>query len=114
MKYCRNRVHDKDRNFTPYCLQDSTTRVWDIRYLASALTVVRGRIGAVRSLRFSPDGNFLAMAEPADFVHLLDVKSDFSRSQEIDLFGEVCYHAELLQGMTTWVFGLNTWSKNDV
>ena len=34
-------------------------------------------MGAVRSLRFSPDGRFLAMAEPADFVHIFDVNSGF-------------------------------------
>lgn len=36
-------------------------------------------MGAVRSLRFSSDGRFLAMAEPADFVHVFDVKSGFHR-----------------------------------
>lgn len=29
------------------------------------------------------------MAEPADFVHVFDTKSDYSLSQEIDLFGEI-------------------------
>mmetsp|Transcript_5894 Transcript_5894/g.7948 ORF Transcript_5894/g.7948 Transcript_5894/m.7948 type:complete len:402 (-) Transcript_5894:79-1284(-) len=69
--------------------QDATTRIWDIRHLKHSLAVLKGRIGAVRSLRFSNDGVFLAMAEPADFVHIFNVKSDFACSQEIDLFGEV-------------------------
>lgn len=36
-------------------------------------------MGAIRSLRFSPDGRFLAMAEPADFVHIYDVQAGFSQ-----------------------------------
>lgn len=31
----------------------------------------------------------MAMAEPADFVHLYDTKQDYTKSQEIDLFGEI-------------------------
>lgn len=71
--------------------QDTTCRIWDRRYLgAGSLGLFRGRIGAARALRFSPDGRFLAVAEPADFVHLIDISSpDFGRCQEIDLFGEV-------------------------
>lgn len=69
--------------------QDTTARVWDVRHLAQSVAVLKGRIGAVRSLRFSSDGRFLATAEPADFVHLYDVASGFQREQEIDLFGEV-------------------------
>jgi secreted PhoX family phosphatase len=29
------------------------------------------------------------MAEAADYVHVYDAKADFSRAQEIDLFGEI-------------------------
>jgi WD40 repeat protein len=43
----------------------------------------------IRSLRFSEDGKFLAVAEPADFVHIYDTTSGYSSSQEIDLFGEI-------------------------
>eukprot|EP00878_Enallax_costatus_P031729 GHUV01034739.1.p1 GENE.GHUV01034739.1~~GHUV01034739.1.p1 ORF type:complete len:131 (-),score=41.75 GHUV01034739.1:4-396(-) len=69
--------------------QDSTTRVWDIRQNSTPLAVLAGSMGAIRSLRFSPDGAFLAAAEPADFVHVYDVGLGFSSVQEIDLFGEV-------------------------
>uniref|UniRef100_A0A7S0RS80 DUF2415 domain-containing protein n=1 Tax=Pyramimonas obovata TaxID=1411642 RepID=A0A7S0RS80_9CHLO len=69
--------------------QDTTTRVWDVRNTKEAITVLQGRMGAVRALRFSPDGKFLAMAEPADFVHLFNLKENCNRCQEIDLFGEV-------------------------
>lgn len=59
--------------------QDTTTRIWDIRQPGKSLAVLNGRMGAVRSLRFSSDGRFLAMAEPADFVHVFDVKAGFQR-----------------------------------
>lgn len=32
---------------------------------------------------------YLAMSEPADFVHVFDAQKDFALSQEIDLFGEI-------------------------
>lgn len=69
--------------------QDTSCRLWDIRNLGSSFAVLKGQIGAIRSLRFTSDGRFLAMAEPADFVHLFDVKQDFKHSQEIDIFGEI-------------------------
>lgn len=75
--------------------QDTTARLWDVRHLKTSVAVLRGRLGAVRSLRFSADGRFLAMAEPADFVHIYDTKTigkteaGCSKAQEIDLFGEV-------------------------
>ena len=57
--------------------QDSTTRIWDVRYLGSSVATLKAHMGAVRSLRFSPDGSVLAAAEPADFVDLFDVASNF-------------------------------------
>lgn len=42
-----------------------------------------GRLGAIRSLRFSPDGALLAAAEPADFVTLFDAASGFKQAQEV-------------------------------
>ena len=64
-------------------------RLWDVRNLSSSIAVLKGQIGAIRSLRFTTDGRFLAMAEPADFVHIFDVYQDFTKSQEIDIFGEI-------------------------
>ncbi|ERN19030.1 uncharacterized WD repeat-containing protein C2A9.03 [Amborella trichopoda] len=69
--------------------QDKTCRVWDIRNLSSSLAVLKGNLGAVRSIRFTTDGRFMAMAEPADFVHIYDTKSNYSKQQEIDFFGEI-------------------------
>ena len=59
--------------------QDTTTRVWDMRMLRKSVALLRGSMGAVRSLRFSPCGCFLAAAESVDFVHLYDVDADFGR-----------------------------------
>ncbi|GFR47577.1 hypothetical protein Agub_g9305 [Astrephomene gubernaculifera] len=69
--------------------QDTTALVWDVRRTDVPLTRLAGRMGAIRSLRFSPDGRFLAMSEPADFVHLYDVAAGFQHCQEHDFFGEI-------------------------
>ncbi|GIL59056.1 hypothetical protein Vafri_14014 [Volvox africanus] len=61
--------------------QDTTTLLWDVRKTNEPLTRLAGRMGAIRSLRFSPDGRFLAMSEPADFVHIYDVASGFQDCQ---------------------------------
>ncbi|KAJ9530591.1 hypothetical protein QJQ45_014784, partial [Haematococcus lacustris] len=69
--------------------QDTTTVVWDIRNTGAPLTQLAAAMGAVRSLRFSQDGAFLAASEPADFVHIYDVASGFRTAQQIELFGDI-------------------------
>lgn len=69
--------------------QDKTCRVWDIRNISKPTAILKGNLGAVRSIRFSSDGQFMVVAEPADFVHIYDTKTDYKRSQEIDFFGEI-------------------------
>ncbi|TYI75976.1 hypothetical protein E1A91_D06G044800v1 [Gossypium mustelinum] len=69
--------------------QDTTCRLWDVRKPAQSLAILKGRMGAIRALKFTSDGRFLAMAEPADFVHVFDTKSGYVKCQEIDFFGEV-------------------------
>ncbi|KAL7245698.1 hypothetical protein ACSBR2_000932 [Camellia fascicularis] len=69
--------------------QDTTCRLWDIRKLSESVSVLKGRMGAIRAIRFSSDGRFMAMAEPADFVHVFDAQCDYAKAQEIDLFGEI-------------------------
>ncbi|KAF8679236.1 hypothetical protein HU200_046010 [Digitaria exilis] len=69
--------------------QDTTCRLWDIRNLSQSFAVLKGRIGAIRNLKFSSDGRFLAASEVADFVHVYDVNADYSKEQEIDIFGEI-------------------------
>ncbi|XP_050265329.1 uncharacterized WD repeat-containing protein C2A9.03-like isoform X1 [Quercus robur] len=69
--------------------QDTTCRLWDIRNLSESVAVIKGRMGAIRAVKFSSDGRFMAMAEPADFVHVFDTKSGYVHGQEIDMFGEI-------------------------
>ena len=69
--------------------QDKTCRLWDVRNLSKSVTAVKGNLGAIRSIRYSSDGRFMAMAEPADFVHIYDAKSGYEKEQEIDFFGEI-------------------------
>uniref|UniRef100_A0A7N0UN76 Transducin/WD40 repeat-like superfamily protein n=1 Tax=Kalanchoe fedtschenkoi TaxID=63787 RepID=A0A7N0UN76_KALFE len=74
--------------------QDTTCRLWDIRNLSHSTDLLKGRMGAIRGLKFSSDGHFLAMAEPADFVHIFNAKSGYTRAQEIDLFGRSRTHTD--------------------
>lgn len=69
--------------------QDKTCRLWDKRNLSQSLAVLRGNLGAIRSIRFTSDGRYMAMSEPADFVHIFDVKNGYETRQEVDIFGEI-------------------------
>ncbi|KAK6785720.1 hypothetical protein RDI58_019175 [Solanum bulbocastanum] len=69
--------------------QDKTCRIWDCRNLSKSVTVLKGNLGAIRSISYTSDGRFMAMAESADFVHVFDVKSGYEVEQEIDFFGEI-------------------------
>lgn len=70
--------------------QDRTCQVWDARNMSHSVCVLGAHMGAVRSLRFSPCGRYMLMAEPRDFVHIYDVNGGcFDRCQEIDFFGEI-------------------------
>ncbi|KAA3480280.1 putative WD repeat-containing protein C2A9.03-like [Gossypium australe] len=69
--------------------QDKTCRVWDVRNLSRAVATLKGNLGAIRSIRFSSDGQFMVAAEPADFVHVYSTRADYEKRQEIDFFGEI-------------------------
>jgi WD40 repeat protein len=69
--------------------QDTTCRLWDVRNPSRSFAALKGRIGAIRGLKFSSDGRFLAASEAADFVHVYDAGSGYAAAQEIDIFGEV-------------------------
>lgn len=69
--------------------QDKTCRIWDIRNLSKSVTALKGNLGAIRSIRYTSDGKFMAMAEPADFVHVFNIESGYQKEQEIDFFGEI-------------------------
>ena len=69
--------------------QDKTCRVWDVRKLSESVAVLKGNLGATRSIRFSSDGKFMVAAEPADFVHVYSTQANYEKRQEIDFFGEI-------------------------
>lgn len=93
--------------------QDKTTRIYDVRNLSQSLHVLGANVGAIRSLHYSNDGKWLAMAgkecgkrlllvgtqiyiymcvcaiESIDFVHLFDTSSDYEDCQVIDFFGDI-------------------------
>ncbi|KAK3009119.1 hypothetical protein RJ639_014915 [Escallonia herrerae] len=69
--------------------QDKTCRIWDVRNLSKSVAVLKGNLGAIRSIRFTSDGKYMAMAEPADFVHVYDASNGYEKEQEIDFFGEI-------------------------
>ncbi|KAK7401467.1 hypothetical protein VNO78_12977 [Psophocarpus tetragonolobus] len=68
--------------------QDKTCRIWDLRNLSKSVAALKSNLGAIRSVRYTTDGRYMAVAEPADFVHVYDVKSGYKKEQEIDFFGE--------------------------
>ncbi|GMN53689.1 hypothetical protein TIFTF001_022823 [Ficus carica] len=81
--------------------QDKTCRIWDLRNLSKSVDVLSGNLAAIRSIRFTSDGCYMAMAEAADFIHVYDVKSGYGREQEIDFFGEISeLHSTLIFGFT--------------
>ncbi|KAL8026647.1 hypothetical protein ABFX02_14G042200 [Erythranthe guttata] len=69
--------------------QDKTCRVWDLRNMSAPTATLKANIGAVRSIRFSGDGQFLVVAEPADFVHIYSTRDNYETRQELDFFGEI-------------------------
>ncbi|RDY13513.1 hypothetical protein CR513_01554, partial [Mucuna pruriens] len=69
--------------------QDKTCRIWDLRNLSKSVAVLKSNLGAIRSIRYASDGQYMAVAEAADFVHVYDVKGGYEKEQEIDFFGEI-------------------------
>jgi len=69
--------------------QDKTTKVWDVRYTGQSVATLDGDIGAVRSIRFTNNGRFMAVAECADIVNIYDIETNFTTCQQIDIFGEI-------------------------
>jgi WD40 repeat protein len=47
------------------------------------------KLGAIRSVHFSADGKYLAIAEPADYVHVYDATTSlYENKQTIEFIGE--------------------------
>ncbi|KAJ3365674.1 hypothetical protein GGF31_008479 [Allomyces arbusculus] len=67
--------------------QDRTARIYDIRFPSKTLHLLAAHVGAVRSIRFSPDRH-LFLAEDADYVTVVDTTT-FRHAQVLDFFGEI-------------------------
>ena len=71
--------------------QDGLVKVWDARKLNQSIRTIAMEQAGCRSLQFSPLGSgkrVLVLAEPADFVHIVDAQT-FESKQTIDFFGEI-------------------------
>lgn len=71
--------------------QDGLVKVWDARKLNQSIATIAMEQAGCRSLHFSPLGSgkrVLVLAEPADFVHIVDGQT-FESKQTIDFFGEI-------------------------
>jgi hypothetical protein len=44
---------------------------------------------AIRCIRYTSDGKFMAMPESAAFLHIFDVASGYMRRQEVEFFGNI-------------------------
>jgi WD40 repeat protein len=70
--------------------QDKCTRLYDFRNMSHSLNVLSMNISSVRSMRFTEDNQYLAVAEQADYVHIYDAANGlFLREQVIDFFTEI-------------------------
>ncbi|KAI9684135.1 MAG: hypothetical protein M1829_003405 [Trizodia sp. TS-e1964] len=71
--------------------QDKQVRIYDARNFSAPLAILHAELAGVRSLRFSPVGSgkrVLLMAEPADYVHVVDAHL-FNSEQLLPMFGEI-------------------------
>lgn len=71
--------------------QDKQVRIYDARRWTEPLVVLHTEVAGARSLRFSPVGGgrpVLLMAEPADYMHLVEATL-YEDRQRLDLFGEI-------------------------
>lgn len=70
--------------------QDGTCRIWDLRKTGrGAVACLGSLLGAVRCCKFSPNHRYLAISEPADFVHVYDVSLGLKEVQLLDFFGNI-------------------------
>ncbi|KAG5370668.1 putative serine/threonine-protein kinase PkwA [Yarrowia sp. E02] len=69
--------------------QDGTCRLYDIRGASNqCIGAVSGKLqAAIRSVDFDASGRYLAMAEPVDYVTVVDTWSECAARQTIEFFG---------------------------
>ncbi|CAF9931119.1 MAG: hypothetical protein HETSPECPRED_007790 [Heterodermia speciosa] len=93
--------------------QDGMVQIWDSRNWARPLQVLSTELSGVRAMQFSPLGSgrrVLAMAEPADLVHVVDAER-FESEQRFEFLGEIGGLSfepggrRLYVGITDWLCG---------
>ena len=58
--------------------------------MTESFLTLPAQMGPIRSVHFSPDGKYLATAEPADYVHIYDASTGlYEEQQTIEFFGEI-------------------------
>ncbi|KAK7412869.1 hypothetical protein VNO78_04573 [Psophocarpus tetragonolobus] len=85
---CSSAWHPDGRRFATGN-RDRTCRIWDVRNLSQCVAALKGNVRAISSICFTGDGNFMAMSEDVDFVHVYDLRTAFMKEQEINFFGHV-------------------------
>lgn len=71
--------------------QDGIVQIWDARKTSRSVHSLPSEMGGVRAMQFSPLGAgkpVLVMAEPADFVSIVDART-YESKQKIEFFGEI-------------------------
>lgn len=71
--------------------QDEIIQIWDARKWNKPIHILSADMAGVRTLEFSPLGSgkpVLALAEPADFISIVDAES-FHERQRFSFFGEI-------------------------
>ncbi|TGZ82011.1 hypothetical protein EX30DRAFT_330678 [Ascodesmis nigricans] len=72
--------------------QDQTVRVFDVRNFTRPVRAIPMLMAGCRNLKFSPEGAgrpLLAIAEPSDYVHVLDCGRWEAEAQTMEFWGEV-------------------------
>ncbi|KAL0864145.1 hypothetical protein Bca101_043263 [Brassica carinata] len=85
---------------------DKTCRVWDIRNLSKSVAVLRGNLGAIRSICYTSDGTYMAMAEPLTLsMYTTSQKGTKQSKRSISLGRSREYPSALTQRRSSSVFG---------
>ena len=85
--------------------QDGLVKVWDARRLSEPIQTIAMEQAGCRSLQFSPLGSgkrVLVLAEPADFVHIVDAQT-FESKQTVDFFGQISGISMPLDGSKLYI-----------
>jgi hypothetical protein len=70
-------------------------------------------MAAIRCIRYTSDGKFMAMSKSADFLHIFDVVNGYMRRQEVEFFGDVS-RISFSPDTETLFLGANAGNNNDL